>query len=83
MYSINMKKALDSAVNHRSGFILLHLPDGLKPKAQEIVSELRKKNPGAKFAVWAGSCFGSCDLPLHAEKLGAGLILHFGHTEWV
>ena len=61
--------------------ICLQLPDGLKPRAQEIVDTLFEKTT-AQVLIWAGSNFGACDIPLEVERLGVDALIHFGHSEW-
>jgi len=63
--------------------VLIQLPDGLKPKAKEIREYLKKNiDKNTRLLFWAGSCFGACDIPVQAEKLGVDLIIQFGHSEW-
>jgi len=63
--------------------ILIQLPDGLKPEAKEIREFLAKKiDKKTKLLFWAGSCFGSCDVPLSAKNVNVDLIIQFGHSEW-
>ena len=62
---------------HKAKKVLIQLPDGLKPQAQKIVDHFQKK--GIECLIWAGSCFGSCDVPLEVDKLGVDLILQWGH----
>jgi diphthamide biosynthesis enzyme Dph1/Dph2-like protein len=82
MYSIDLKKASDEISKEKPKLVLLQFPDGLKPKAKEIKEQLKQKHQDTNFIVWAGSCFGSCDIPLQAKSLNVDLILHFGHPEW-
>ena len=53
--------------------ILIQLPDGLKPFATKIVNEI-----GKNVFIWAGSCFGACDIP-NAE---VDMIIQFGHVKF-
>jgi 2-(3-amino-3-carboxypropyl)histidine synthase len=82
MYNIDIKRASDSISKQKAKLVLLHVPDGLKPKSREIIAGLKQKNKNTRFMVWAGSCFGACDMPLTAKNLDVDLILHFGHSEW-
>lgn len=56
--------------------VLIQLPDGLKPQAEQIVTFLEKKTESEIF-VWSGSCFGACDIP---NVRGFDLIIQFGHS---
>ena len=59
--------------------ILIQLPDGLKPKAKEIQEKIKEKFSSVKLTFWAGSCYGSCDVP---NVSGFDLLVQFGHSEW-
>ncbi len=64
--------------------ICIQLPDGLKPKAKEIVEKIEKRY-GKKVTVfiWAGSAFGACDIPWYIEDLGFDLLIHIGHSKLI
>lgn len=51
--------------------ILIQLPDGLKPFATDIADKI-----GGNVYIWAGSCFGACDLP----NANVDMIIQFGHA---
>jgi len=57
--------------------ILVQLPEGLKPKATEITSELQQK--GFEPIVSGDPCFGACDL----KTLKGATTLHVGHSEFM
>jgi len=77
MYNLEIEKIVAEAKKIRAKSIVLHLPDGLKPKAVELVRELEEKT-GATVSVWAASNFGACDLPKIPE--GYDLLVTFGHS---
>jgi len=58
--------------------VCIQLPDGLKPKATEIVDYLQK-NTKARIIIWAGSCFGACDIP----AVKADLLIQWGHSKTI
>jgi len=61
--------------------VCLQFPDGLKPKAIEVVAELEKLTEGkASFQIWAGSNFGACDYPWYLKDLNFDLLVNFGHS---
>lgn len=78
---MDLRKTVDKISRSKAKKVLLQLPDGLKPKAQEIQKFLEKRTD-AQILIWAGSAFGSCDLPLEAKNIGVDMIVHFGHTKW-
>ena len=59
--------------------VLLQLPEGLKPEGPRLAVVVEKA--GAIPIVSAEPCYGACDLAVDdAERLGADLIVHFGHA---
>lgn len=78
---IKIEKAIQKINETGSKLVCIQLPDGLKPQAKEIQTEIEQKT-SAKVIIWAGSCFGACDIPTHIDRLGIDLLIHFGHTEW-
>jgi len=81
-YNLEIEKVISKIKENNAKNVLLQLPDGLKPKAKEIVDSIRKELDTNLF-IWSGTNFGACDLPLHLENLGIDLILHFGHSEFI
>lgn len=82
-YDLELDKAVDEIKKEKAKTVLIQLPDGLKPKANEIKEFLAKKvDKNTKILFWAGSCFGACDIPTQAKNLGVDLIIQFGHSEW-
>lgn len=82
-YDLELDKLVLQIKEKNAKSILLHLPDGLKPKAEMIQEFIYKHHPDIDVIIWAGSNFGSCDLPVDAERSGVDLIVHFGHSPWL
>lgn len=80
-YDLEIDKAVEKIKSENSKNVCIQLPDGLKAKANIIADEIEKKTC-ANVVIWAGSCYGACDLPLEAERLGCDLLIQWGHTEW-
>ena len=80
-YDLEMEKAISALKEHHPKRVLIQLPDGLKPKAEEIRSEL-SRHSDADIVFWSGSCFGACDIHVHVRTLGFDLILTWGHSPW-
>lgn len=60
--------------------VLIQLPQGLKNEGVRIAKVVEKT--GALPIVSADPCYGACDLAIdEAEKLGADLIIHYGHAK--
>lgn len=72
---------LEKEVQKRKAkLVLLQLPDGLKPQGPRLAAAVEKA--GALAIVSADACYGACDLAVvEAERLGADLIVHYGHSE--
>jgi len=80
-YNIELEKAIEKITQSKAKKVLIQLPDGLKPKAKEIVDKIEEET-NCQPIVWAGSCFGACDIPYDVEKLGVDLIITWGHSIW-
>ena len=57
--------------------VLIQLPAGLRTHFKEIARLVKEE--GSEPIIWAGSCYGACDLPVYK----ADLLIHFGHEEFV
>tara|TARA_Y100000310_G_scaffold332220_2_gene407415 strand:- start:175 stop:429 length:255 start_codon:yes stop_codon:yes gene_type:complete len=80
-FDLNIESVIREIRKKRAKFICVQLPDGLKPKASMIQEELEGKTK-ADIIIWAGSCFGACDVPLGLDKLGVDLLVQWGHSEF-
>lgn len=74
---MELKRVSKEIKKQKAKTVCIQLPDGLKPKATEIATFLEKETK-AKVMIWAGSCFGSCDIP----KLDVDLLVQWGHSRW-
>ena len=75
-----IKQAISAIKKEKARNVLIQLPDGLKPEANKITKAIEKET-NARCFIWLGSCFGTCDLPLHKSiTQNFDLILHFGHS---
>ena len=83
-FDLELDKALDVIKTNEAKRVLLHLPDGIKPKAAEMIDYFEKElgDECPEILVWAGSCYGACDLPVEAKNVGVDLMLHWGHSRW-
>ncbi|HLC19869.1 MAG TPA: diphthamide synthesis protein [Candidatus Nanoarchaeia archaeon] len=80
--NLELEKAVEKINAEKAKLVCIQLPDGLKPRADDIKKELEQKTQ-ATIVFWSGSCFGACDVPVGLEKLGVDLIIQFGHTHWM
>lgn len=79
MYNLELNKVIDQINKENAKLVCIQLPDGLKPKAKEIVDKL-EQNTEAKIITWLSTCYGACDIP---DIKGFDLLVQFGHSEWV
>ncbi len=80
-YDLELKKAIETIKKNKSKLVCIQLPDGLKPEAGIIQKEIEHKTH-AKVLIWAGSCFGACDVPIELENIGVDLVIQWGHSEF-
>lgn len=78
-YNLELNKAIKEIKKQKAKKVCIQLPDGLKPKAQEIADKIEKQT---QVFIWLNSCFGACDVPEHIKKLGIDLLIQWGHSEW-
>ncbi|MCK4996681.1 hypothetical protein KAS08_00105 [Candidatus Pacearchaeota archaeon] len=76
-YYLELEKIVSTIKEKKAKTILLQLPDGLKPWGPTLIDYLEKET-GAKFSIWLGDCFGSCDIP----NSNCDLLIQFGHAPW-
>jgi len=81
-YDLELDKAAEAIMREKAKRVCVQLPDGLKPEAKLIADELEART-GAEVIIWAGSCYGACDLPLEVERLGVDMLIAFGHAPWI
>lgn len=75
-FNFELKKVAAEIKKKKAKTVLIQLPDGLKPFATKIEEELTKTK--AAIFIWAGSCYGACDLP----KTDFDLTVQFGHNKF-
>jgi len=64
--------------------IILQFAEGIKIDALDAVSQLEKKIKNVEIVVSGDSAWGGCDLVIDdAKKIGADLIVHFGHAPFI
>lgn len=78
-YNLELEKAIKAINKNKARLVCIQLPDGLKLKAKEIQQEIEQKTK-ATVLIWAGSCFGACDIP-NIKNIGIDLLIQWGHSE--
>ncbi len=74
---LELDRVVETIKSQNAKLVYIQLPDGLKPSADKIQREIESRT-GAEVFIWAGSCFGACDVP----KVDCDLLVQFGHSEW-
>lgn len=80
-YDLELSKVIERVNKDNAKLVCVQLPDGLKPRANEIQHAI-EKNTKASVMIWMGSCFGACDVPLQVERMGVDLLVQWGHSTW-
>lgn len=80
-YDLELDRVVKEIKKQKAKLVCIQLPDGLKPKANEIQKQI-KKNTNAEVLIWLGSCYGACDTPQGLDKLKVDLLIQWGHSEW-
>jgi 2-(3-amino-3-carboxypropyl)histidine synthase len=81
-YDLDLPGIVAKIRQEKAKRVLIQLPDGLKPAAEEIQAAVLKELPGVELFFWGGSAYGSCDIPLGVDRLGFDLLIHLGHAPW-
>ena len=81
MYDLELEKAIARIRERKHKTVMVQLPDGLKPRAGEIVDTLRRET-GAEVIIWMASCYGACDIPLGLDQLRVDLFIQWGHNRF-
>lgn len=79
-YNLELEKAINEIKKQKAKLVCIQLPDGLKPKANEIADKIEKATK-AKVIIWLGSCFGACDVP-DLSKQKVDLLIQWGHLRF-
>lgn len=80
MYNLELDRAVAEIKKAKAKIVCIQLPDGLKPKAEEIQKAIESKTKSEVF-IWMGSCFGACDVP-DLSKQKVDLLIQWGHAKW-
>ncbi|MFH1456238.1 MAG: diphthamide biosynthesis enzyme Dph2 [archaeon] len=79
MYDFKLDKINEEIKEKGYQKVLLQLPEGLKPKAYDIVNSLE-----AEVFVSGEPCWGACDLAINdAKELKVDAIIIFGHAPFI
>ncbi len=77
-----LEKAIAEIRERKARLVAIQAPEGLKTRVAEIAGSIESQTQ-AKTAVFVNPVFGACMLADDAaKKIGADLLLHFGHTQF-
>jgi len=83
LYDLELDRVISKVSELDASRVLLQLPDGMRPFAVQLVSAINKAT-GASVFLSGDSCYGACDIAIdQARALNVGLIVHYGHTQYV
>jgi len=80
-YDLELDKVAGIIQKDKAKLVVIQLPDGLKPKA-DIIQHTIEEMTNARVLIWAGSCYGACDVPTNLDRLGVDLLVQWGHAKW-
>ena len=76
-YDLELDHVVAHIKKNKAKTVCIQLPDGLKPKA-DVIQDKIESETNATVLIWAGSCYGACDVP----NIKADLLVQWGHSEW-
>jgi len=81
-YDLELENVVTRINKEKAKLVCVQLPDGLKPYANVIQHKIEEET-NSKVIIWAGSCYGACDLPLELNNMDVDLLIQFGHSELI
>ena len=78
---MEIDKVIEKIKSPNAKTVCIQLPDGLKPRAADIQEHIKSQTK-SDVIIWAGSCFGACDIPQNLDELGVDLLVQWGHSEF-
>jgi diphthamide biosynthesis enzyme Dph1/Dph2-like protein len=81
-YDFELEKVVKLINKDKPKLVCIQLPDGLKPLAGKIQDEIERKTK-CNLVIYAGSCWGGCDIPIHVKNIGVDLLVQFGHAVFI
>ena len=81
IYDLELNRVIREIKKHKAKQVLIQLPEGLKPRAMEIVDKIESQSK-ARCLIWIGSCYGACDIP-ELKMIEIDLLIQFGHSSYL
>ncbi len=81
-YDFEIERVVKEVIEGGHHRVILQVPDGLKVWGVRLARVIESQS-GAEVYLYGDKCFGACDLGVeHARRIGATLLVHYGHTEY-
>ncbi len=80
-YDMELDRACAKIKELNAKIVGVQVPDGLKHHTDKIQDAIEART-GAQVILWAGSCYGACDLAIDMKRFNCDLLIQWGHTEW-
>ena len=82
LYDFNLERVVSEVIETNARRVLIQLPNGMKNYIPYIINYLKEKLRGnVELFVSTSHTYGACDIAEdEALRIGADLIVHFGHT---
>ena len=77
-YDLELDNVVKEIKKQKAKLVCIQLPDGLKPEAGKIKTEIENKT-NAEILIWLDSCYGACDTPKLDD---VDLLIQWGHSQW-
>ena len=80
MIRIDEQKIFDVIRKRRPTVVAFNGPDGIMRRIQEVADKVNNEFDVTAYVI-GDTCYGSCDINLHAaDMLGADILFHIGHS---
>jgi 2-(3-amino-3-carboxypropyl)histidine synthase len=82
-YDLELDKVVHEVKRKKCKRIVIQMPDGLMAHALMVSAQISQAT-GVETIISLDTCYGACDLATQAaSRLGADLIVHYGHSPWM
>ncbi len=78
-YDFEIQKIINEINKSKAKKVCIQLPDGLKPYATQISTEIKSKT-NAEIFIWMSTNFGACDTPFFLKDYNFDIVFNFGHS---
>jgi len=83
MMQFDLPKLVSKIRKKKAKIVAIQVPEGMKQQLLSLAAEIGQKAK-VKAVAFVEPCFGACDAKDNeAKELGADLLVHFGHTQFL